>query len=826
MATALLTKPFNNNNNININNSIQKKPRNYWKNKTNQKEFLINLAEKLKFEDNSHWYTIQQNKIAKNGGKPLLKLYKSDIYLLLRENIEYDWNLLKFTNISHQLEDLNFQKKILDSFYERNNLKSASEWLNISTIKSFNSYFICKSLLRKYNQNFLELLSKLYPYYNWKVNIKYNNLFSNIYWENIENRKRFIRDFIEEFKIKSFSQFKAIPKEILIENGGFKLFPRYYEELKEYSKEYLKKKSISNFNPLLKDDKNDDSKNDNLNIFYKFLNKKPTKKYLFVNQNKNNNLNNNNNDNIIYNNNNNENDINNVIVDNNNNNDNITEDNNDNINNNEIELEKEEEEFKCKLKIRKKLDKIALENNIKSEEDWNKITNKEFIKMGGTSLILKYKSSLFHLLKNNYPEKKFDELSRKVVPHHFWSKKENRRNFLEDFRKIRNFPMEMWYSIRADDVARAGGVRLIHIYNGSLAAALMDVFPEYNWNLFKFQVPKGYWDDVNVQRKFLEEISSKLKINSLEDWYSVTNKDISRLGGSALLKRSTNLLELLKKVYPHHEWDPMKLSILPKGFWSSLDNQREFLDGIAKIFSIRSTNDWYKIRHRDIIENNGAGLLKKYNGSFFTCLRSVFPDQNWDIFKSSSSKKHLYFSERNFLVQVQKHFLVEQKNDWYRISQKQINKLRGGPTFHYKLTLFRSLCNNHPNEGWNFADFLRKTKKSSQRWLFVCLRILFREHVLLEEYCPPFVQFETSNIPVELDVFIPSFNVGVDYHGEQHYDDCPAVFSDVKLYKMRDLEKRDLLLDKLNYVVVPYWWNQEAHSLKEFLSHFSLFKII
>jgi hypothetical protein len=66
---------------------------------------------------------------------------------------------------------------------------------------------------------------------------------------------------------------------------------------------------------------------------------------------------------------------------------------------------------------------------------------------------------------------------------------------------------------------------LLHAYNFSISNVLSNVYPEYEWLPWRFEViPKSYWAGVNNQIKFMRWVEQKLKIKELEDWYNVELK--------------------------------------------------------------------------------------------------------------------------------------------------------------------------------------------------------------------------------------------------------------------------------------------------------------
>jgi hypothetical protein len=73
---------------------------------------------------------------------------------------------------------------------------------------------------------------------------------------------------------------------------------------------------------------------------------------------------------------------------------------------------------------------------------------------------------------------------------------------------------------------------------------LSAVYPDDKWDSSMFQSVKKYGDLVstNNQRKVFDSIAIKLKIQKMEDWYSVTANDIKQNGGSTILNYYNNSL--------------------------------------------------------------------------------------------------------------------------------------------------------------------------------------------------------------------------------------------------------------------------------------------
>lgn len=75
------------------------------------------------------------------------------------------------------------------------------------------------------------------------------------------------------------------------------------------------------------------------------------------------------------------------------------------------------------------------------------------------------------------------------------------------------------------------------VYGGSLTAALRDIYPEHSWDLTKFahaKAPSDYFDDVNNQRKFLDNLKQQLGITTYEELASRATYDLIESHGGTL----------------------------------------------------------------------------------------------------------------------------------------------------------------------------------------------------------------------------------------------------------------------------------------------------
>ena len=87
--------------------------------------------------------------------------------------------------------------------------------------------------------------------------------------------------------------------------------------------------------------------------------------------------------------------------------------------------------------------------------------------------------------------------------------------------------LDDWYKVQHKQVEELGGRSLLRQYSGSMSKSkrligltimklvLKEIYPSHNWDVSKFvSLPHRYWEDVNNQRKFFDDLASKLSIHN------------------------------------------------------------------------------------------------------------------------------------------------------------------------------------------------------------------------------------------------------------------------------------------------------------------------
>jgi hypothetical protein len=85
---------------------------------------------------------------------------------------------------------------------------------------------------------------------------------------------------------------------------------------------------------------------------------------------------------------------------------------------------------------------------------------------------------------------------------------------------------------------------------------------------------------------------------------------------------------VLQAVYPQHAWEQEKFVKVPRNYWSSLANVKNFVLKVGSEFNVREPSDWLKVSVEEFIERGGGGLLSRYS-SLKRVLATVYPDSQF-----------------------------------------------------------------------------------------------------------------------------------------------------------------------------------------------------
>ena len=464
---------------------------------------------------------------------------------------------------------------------------------------------------------------------------------------------------------------------------------------------------------------------------------------------------------------------------------------------------------------KKFFDDLYRKLELKCMEDWYSVTLNQIKENGGSTIIKQY-GSLFNALKAVYSDKKWDFCKLNTLPKNFWADPLNHKLFVEHLlQKLNLNDVTKLIEIPLTQLIELGGGKLLQKYQNNLIYALKQLYPEEDWEIqSKTKQPQSYWNNIDHQKQFFHSLYCKLKLNSLDDWYNISTGKIISEGGSFITYKYRTLYECLQTIYPDHYWDINKFLSSKKDpkYWDDSVNQRSFIEEVYRTKNFTSHEDWKQITKSELIKLGGHSLLKRYSGNLYLVMSSLYPHLQWNFLDSSKLLRSQTERTKEILEKIIRLYKIERKEDWYRVSLRTAGKEShspyGGDQF------IKMLKQAYPTQTWG-RRFSMRNKKSEQRLIYSGLSAFYPTLWLIEDYKTQKMIYQDSDFPIEIDIFIPAYNIAIEYQGHQHYDDVPKAFSPNELYKRRDTEKISILSSKgIDIMSIPYWFSP-ANNLEQ-----------
>jgi hypothetical protein len=284
--------------------------------------------------------------------------------------------------------------------------------------------------------------------------------------------------------------------------------------------------------------------------------------------------------------------------------------------------------------------------------------------------------------------------------------------------------LEEWKKVDPMDVIKNGGDLLLKKYDGSVTLAVESVYGGSSLGIQKKEM-------IESNKDYFDWLAKKLKIKQLEDWYTLDSQEVRKKGGNAILNQYGGFLsQALTNIYPEHKWFVWKFKKVPEDFWKDRKNQLDFFDWLGQMTNKKTMDDWYSLTKRDILQWGGGGLLKFYDNSLLKILISVYPNHNWLRWKFGGFNTEYWEDKQNLrdvVDWISKELRISSLEDWYRVSQTQIEKIAPLSSLFYSKGLSMILTEVYPDYQWDLKKLEdRKIPiKSSQRMLTIFVREFF-----------------------------------------------------------------------------------------------------
>jgi hypothetical protein len=273
---------------------------------------------------------------------------------------------------------------------------------------------------------------------------------------------------------------------------------------------------------------------------------------------------------------------------------------------------------------------LKINLNIKTMEDWYNVTEDDFIRYEGLSVIRYYHHGIKDLVKDLYPEYEWFPWKFKLVPHRFWDDILNQKWYIRWlFKELNYTSIEDWYQIMVTDFLNNYGSSLITIYYNSSPFKVLKTLIEYDWLEWRMvQAPSGFWLDKDNRRKYMIWLTSTLGYTSYNEWYKLSSRLFEQNYGQTLIGNySDSIYNMLIDTFDEIKWIRSKFNM---NRYSKISI--EWLKSIESLYNITIEHEEnvgeYKIinsRYRADGYHRESNTIYEFNGCMFHGCPKCYP---------------------------------------------------------------------------------------------------------------------------------------------------------------------------------------------------------
>jgi hypothetical protein len=386
---------------------------------------------------------------------------------------------------------------------------------------------------------------------------------------------------------------------------------------------------------------------------------------------------------------------------------------------------------------------------------------------------------------------------------------------------------EDWYKISLNDFYSNKGRGLVKYYQESPSVAVKEYLPDYDWIEWLFgKVPLSFWKKPENRSRYMKWLGGRLGFEKPEDWYQISQKDFSSNKGHGFLTYCQDSPSAaIMEYFPDYDWKEWLFEMSPLGFWDKPDNRYRYMRWLGNKLDFKKPEDWYRITQKDFKHNKGGGLLACcYRSSPSMAVMEYLPDYDWKEWLFRSTPKNFWNAPENhhrYMKWLEDKLEIEKPEDWYTVTKKDFdsNKGSGFLQLHYRSSPSVAIMAYNPDYDWQPEKFSFRMKQ--QKRLYRIIKRIFNNHEIQWNFKHSEIRFSQTQRSMELDIFISSLRLAIEYQGEQHFfpvsswGGIPAL----NRLRQRDEEKRKACkTHEINLVEVSYDWDGSEGSVIEILS--------
>lgn len=331
---------------------------------------------------------------------------------------------------------------------------------------------------------------------------------------------------------------------------------------------------------------------------------------------------------------------------------------------------------------------------------------------------------------------------------------------------------------------------------GLMVTELMPALGLTRWQ-FKHK-PRGFWDKPERARDYLLWLQRHLNLSSIKELsvvHSTTIRD-KYFGKALILKYRGDMFQIFTDLFPEIELDILEFNY-PLGFFEALDTRKRFVREIGRRNNLHSAEDFSNLNHKHFNQSIvGRRLLGNvYNLAPSAAITELFPDheyKEWQFLRVPRDfwkKKENHRRAIDWLIKDV--LLITHPEDFYSIRERDFEANGLSALLRHYGGAKRAIIQNYPEH--EFEEHLfEKIGKAAKR-LFSILSLMYPELEIKWRYKHRQMRYTKSGYPMELDIYIPKLEFGIEYQGGQHKE-MPTHWggdSGGEIQVARDNEKRE-----------------------------------
>lgn len=199
------------------------------------------------------------------------------------------------------------------------------------------------------------------------------------------------------------------------------------------------------------------------------------------------------------------------------------------------------------------------------------------------------------------------------------------------------------------------------------------------------------------------------------------------------------------------------------------------------------------------------------SGSFTKALERVYPEYNLQPWRFTRVPNGYWADSKNmnaYFHWVKETMKNSNVSDWASFSQHMATLCKGTQVAQRVGGLEHCARKYFPQYATHFGQLTK-----SQLILLQTVQNLFPDLDVLTDFVHPDLVFPQTKRPMQIDVFLPSLSLGLEYQGEQHYK-WHFLIGSPSDQQVKDSEKK-IQCEKhgITLIEVPYWWDKKSESL-------------